>query len=109
MSEFKEKETVAKYVSSKFDHDLYHEDDDKKFSMIRIKLFVDKKTKNLKWKFFENTKNTIVLDGDSMSEEEINFIKSPEGINFCLKEYKLGFKTEEKIKNKIKEQLSKVK
>lgn len=100
--EFKEKETIAKYVSSKFDYDLYHEEDDKKFPVIRIKFAYDKKTKLTKLKFFENTKNVINIDFSDLNETEIKFVQSVEGINFCLNQYKSGFKTKDKILEKIR-------
>lgn len=106
MSDFKEKETIAKYVSSKFEHDLYHDEDHKKFPLVRIKNFFDKKTKKSKWKFFENSKNTLTLEEEILSENQIKFLQTVEGINFCLKNYKNGIKTQEQLLLKLKEKLN---
>lgn len=101
-SEFKEKESIAKYVSSKFDYDLYHEEDHKKFTVIRLKYVFDKKNKTEKWKFFENTKNTASISKELLNDEEVKFIQTPEGFNYCINLYKSGVKTESAIIEKIK-------
>lgn len=101
MSEFKEKESIAKYVSSKFDYELYHDEDNKKHVVVRIKSLFDKKTKTTKFRFFENTKNTITLSSEELNEKQIKFIQSVEGVNYCLAEYKKGSKTKNSILEKI--------
>lgn len=104
--EFKETESIGKYISSKFDYDLYHDDDNKKMPMVRIQRFVNKKTSEESWKFFENLKKTIEVNSDSFLENELKFLRSTEGILFCLKKYKEN-KNKEFIINSIKDFINK--
>ena len=84
--EFKETESVGKYISSKFDYDLYNDED-------------NKKTQDESWRFFENSKKTIEIFANSFDEKELNFIRSPNGILFCLKIYKQNKDADFIIKN----------
>jgi hypothetical protein len=81
--EFKEIESTGKYLSSKYDYDLYNEEDNKKMPMVRIQRHFVKKTMEEKWKFYENTKKTIEIDSQDLSEKEKDFLRKPEGILFC--------------------------
>mgnify|MGYP007049879613 CR=1 FL=1 len=97
--EFKETESVGKYISSKFDYDLYNDEDNKKMPIVRIQRFFNKKTQDESWRFFENSKKTIEIFANSFDEKELNFIRSPNGILFCLKIYKQNKDADFIIKN----------
>jgi len=100
-NEFKETETTGKYISSKYDYDLYNEEDNKKMPLVRVQRYFSKKTNEESWRFFENTKKTIEISAELLNKEEISFLRSAEGILFCLKKYK-----ENKDLNFIKNSIS---
>lgn len=86
--EFKEVESSGKYLSSRYDYDLYTEEDNKKMPMVRIQRYFVKKSSEEKWKFYENTKKTMEIDSSQLTDKEKDFIRSAAGILFCLKKYK---------------------
>jgi len=100
--EFKETESIGKYVSSRYDYELYNEEDNKKLPMVRIQRHFSQKTNEEKWKFYENSKKTIEICSTELTEKEIFFLRKPEGILFCLKEYKQN-KNKDDLILKLKE------
>jgi hypothetical protein len=74
---------------SRFDLDLYKEEDDVALKAIRVKRFV-MPNKEEKWKIFEDNKVLFVLDGEKLSKKEKNFLKTADGLNFLISKYKSG-------------------
>lgn len=104
--EFKDTESTGKYLSSRYDYDLYNEEDNKKMPMVRIQRHYVKKTSEEKWKFYENTKKIMEIDSLELTDKEKDFLRTPNGILFCLKKYKEK-KDIEFIKSSLKEHIEK--
>lgn len=93
-----------KYTLSKFEFDLYDEESNKPEKVIRVKKF-SMPNKGEKWKIFEDNKVMFVIEGSKLNSKEKNFLKTVDGINFLLKQYKLGIKSFNSLKSAIKDQI----
>ena len=96
------KQQNFKYSLSKFERDLYYDEDNKIERIIRVKRFTYPNNGE-KWKVFENTKVCLVIEGEKLTKKEKEFLRSVEGVNFLIKEYKNGLKYVTHLKNKIRE------
>lgn len=102
--EFKDANT--KYSLSKFEYDLYHEEDDKSEKVIRVKR-VSMPNKGQKWKIFEDNKVMFVVEGTKLNKKEQEFLCTIDGVNFLIAQYKRGIKSFNSLKNEIKKKLKK--
>ena len=99
------KEPNLKYNLSKFEYDLYHEEDDIPNPVIRVKRF-SMPNKGEKWKVMIDNKAMFIVEGTKLSKKEREFLRTIDGVNFLIALYKNGinsfnhFKTE--LKKKIK-------
>lgn len=90
---------------SKFEHDLYHDEDDIVAKVIRIKR-VGASNKNEKWKIFEDTKIVFVLEGSKLSKKECEFLRTIEGINFLIAQAKIGIKSFNRLRTELKKKMA---
>ncbi len=98
------KEQNQKYNLSKFEFDLYHEEYDTAEKVIRVKR-VSLPNKGEKWKIFEDNKVMFVVEGMKLTNKEKEFLRTPEGFNFLIAQYKLGIKSFNSLKTEIKKKL----
>lgn len=98
------KEQNSKFNLSKFDFDLYHEEDDKSETVIRVKR-VSMPNKGEKWKVMTDNKVSFVVEGSKLSKKEREFLRTVEGFNFLLAQAKIGIKSLNALKNEIKKNL----
>lgn len=98
------KEQNSKFNLSKFDFDLYHEEDDKAETVIRIRR-VSMPNKGEKWKIFENNKAMFVVEGTKLTNKEKEFLRTVDGLNFLIAQFKQGIKSFNSLKNEIKKNL----
>lgn len=98
------KENNSRYNLSKFEFDLYHEEDDKAEKVIRVKR-VSMPNKGEKWKIFEDNKVMFVVEGAKLTNKEKDFLRTVDGVNFLLAQYKAGIKSFNSLKNEIKKKL----
>jgi hypothetical protein len=98
------KEQNSKFNLSKFDFDLYHEEDDKAETVIRIKR-VSMPNKGEKWKVMTDNKVTFVVEGAKLSKKEREFLRTVDGLNFLIAQFKQGIKSFNSLKNEIKKNL----
>ena len=98
------KDQGIKYILSNFEYDLYHEEDDIKLPIIRVKHF---KLPNAgeRWKIFEDTKVVFIIEGSKLGKKLREFLRSIDGINFLIAEHKQGIKSFNALKKNIKEKL----
>ena len=89
---------------SKIELDLYHEELNVAEKIIRVKRF-SLPNKGEKWKIFEDTKAMFIIDGAKLSKKEKAFLRTPEGFNFLITQYKSGIKSFNSLKNEIKKTL----
>jgi hypothetical protein len=97
------KDQNVKYNLSKFEYDLYHDEDNIVEKVIRVKRFSSDNTE--KWKIFENTKVIITLEGSKLSTKEKEFLRTVEGVNFLINQCKNGIKSFAALKAEIKKNL----
>ncbi len=98
------KDGNLKYSLSKFEYDLYHEEDDKAEKVIRVKR-VSMPNKGEKWKIFEDNKVMFVVEGTKLNNKEKDFLRTVDGVNFLIAQYKEGIKSFNSLKNEIKKKL----
>lgn len=98
------KDQNLKYSLSKFEYDLYHEDENIVEKIIRVKR-VSTSSKNEKWKIYENNKIIFTVEGDKLNSKEKDFLKTVEGFNFLIMQAKVGIKSLASLKNEIKKNL----
>ena len=99
------KDQNMKHNLSKFDYDLYHDEDNVAEKVIRIKRF-DMPNKGEKWKLFEDNKVILVIEGTKLSNKEKEFLRTVDGINFILKTYKSGITSFNELKLEIKKKIN---
>lgn len=98
------KDPALKYNLSKFDYDLYHEEDDVAEKVIRVKR-VAMPNKGERWKIFEDNKAVFIVEGNKLNNKEKDFLRSVDGVNFLIAQFKQGIKSFNSLKNEIKKKL----
>jgi len=98
------KDPNLKYNLSKFEYDLYHEEDDKAEKVIRVKR-VSMPNKGEKWKIFEDNKVMFIVEGTKLTNKEKEFLRTADGLNFLIARYKQGIKSFNSLKTEIKKKL----
>lgn len=88
-------------ILNKYEYDLFHDEDHKVYKIVRLKRISTASKEE--WRFFEDDSVTLTLDGKLFSENEKNFMRTVDGVNFLLKEYKSGKILEVDLKTSIKE------
>lgn len=100
------KDGSSKYNLSKFEYDLFHEEDDKIEKLIRVKR-LSMPNKGDRWKIFENDKVTQIIDGNKLTKKEREFLKSVDGAIWLLSKAKIGIKSFSSFKKELKEKFIK--
>ena len=98
------KDQNLKYNLSKFEYDLYHEEDDVVEKVIRVKR-VSMPNKGEKWKIFEDTKLIFTVEGAKLTNKEKEFLRTIDGVNFLISQYKQGLKSINYLKTEIKKRI----
>lgn len=98
------KDLGQRHPLSKFEYDLYHEEDDISLPVIRVKR-ISTSNKIERWKIFEDNKAMFVVEGSKLSNKEKEFLRTPEGFNFLIARYKQGINSFNSLKNVIKKRL----
>lgn len=95
------KEAGAKHTLSKFEYDLYHEEDDVAEKVIRVKR-VSMPNKGEKWKVMIDNKLIFVIESTKISKGEREYLQTAEGFNFILSQSKLGIKSLNSFRAELK-------
>lgn len=98
------KEQNTKYSLSKFDYDLYHEEDDVAEKVVRVKR-VALPNKGERWKIMEDNKLVFSVEGTKLTNKEKEFLRSIDGVNFLIAQAKSGIKSFNALKTEIKKKL----
>lgn len=93
------------YGLSKFDHDLYKEEDDVAEKVIRVKR-VSMPNKGEKWKIFEDSKVAFIVEGNKLNNKEKDFLRTVDGVNFLIAQFKQGIKSFNSLKTEIKKKIA---
>jgi hypothetical protein len=100
-NDYEFKDTNLKYSLNKFEYDLYHEEDDKSEKVIRVRRF-NLPNKGERWKIFEDNKIVFIVEGIKLSKKEKEFLRTVDGINFLIKQYKTGIKSFNALRKELK-------
>jgi hypothetical protein len=98
------KDQNLKYNLSKFEYDLFHEEDDKIEPIIRVRR-VSMPNKEEKWKIMADSKIIFVVEGSKLTNKEKEFLRSVDGVNFLLKQAKAGIKSFNSLKIELKKNI----
>lgn len=98
------KDQNNKFNLNKFEFDLFHEEKNVPQTVIRVKR-VSLPNKGEKWKIFEDNKNVFTVDGSKLTNKEKEFLRTVDGINFLLTQYKEGIKSFNALKQEIKKKI----
>jgi hypothetical protein len=99
------KDQSFKHNLSKFEYDLYHEEDDIAEKVIRVKR-VAMPNKGEKWKFFHDSKVVFTVEGPKLSKKEREYLQTVNGFNFMLAQAKFGVDSLVKFKKELKKFLT---
>lgn len=100
--DFKE---VGKLNSSRFDHELFHDEEHVVMPIIRVKYFT-LPHQGCRWKVFQDNKIMQVIEGVRLNKKEREFLKSVEGANWLLGLAKVGIGSMKTLKIELKKRLS---
>lgn len=98
------KEQNSKFNLSKFDFDLYHEEDDVAEKVYRVKR-VSMPNKGEKWKIMIDNKVAFVIEGNKLSKKERDFLVTVDGFSFILAQAKLGIKSLNSFRTELKKNI----
>jgi len=98
------KDQQVKHTFSKYEYDLYTEDQDIQFPIVRVK-HTTLPGKIDRWRIFEDNKVVLVLDGNKFTKKERSYLYTIEGVSFIISQYKLGVKSLNGLKAALKKKL----
>jgi hypothetical protein len=98
------REQNIKFTLSKHEDDLYNEEDDKIYKVIRVKR-VGMPARGEKWKIFNDMELIATIEGHKLTKKEKIFLRSIDGINFLIWQFKTGIKSFNAIKKAIRAQI----
>lgn len=100
-----EKSDFSKFGLSKFEHDLYHEEDDIAQPVVRVK-HQSLPNKGEKWKIMSDNKVILIVEGNKLGKKERSYLNTLDGFNFLLSQAKSGIKSFNLLKIEIKKILT---
>ena len=99
------KDPTLKGNLSKFEYDLYHEEDDVSEKVIRVKR-MSMPNKGEKWRVFDDNKAILTIEGTKLTNKEKEFLRTVEGVNFLIAQFKSGnIKSFNALKKEIKKKV----
>lgn len=99
------KDQNFKHNYSKFEHDLYHEEEDIALPVIRVKK-INLPNKGEKWKVMSDNKLVFLIESNKISKKEKQFLQTIEGFNFILNQAKIGIKSLNNFRIELKKILT---
>jgi hypothetical protein len=98
------KDSYTKYPVSKFDFELYKEEDDVAENVIRVKR-INLPNNGDRWKISENSTVVLTLEGSKFTKKQKEFLRSVEGANWLLGQAKLGINSFNSLKKELKKRI----
>ena len=100
------KSNNLKYNLSKFEYDLYHEEDDVSETVVGVRRFV-LHNREERWKILENNKVVFTVDGTKLTGKEREFLRTSDGVNFLIKQHKNGaVRSMNNLKKELKKEIA---
>lgn len=100
------KEHGNKHNVSKYEYDLYHDEDNIPGRVIQVKRVGNLK-KGEKWKILQDGKSLLTIDGEELTSKEKSFLYTVDGVVFLMNFFKKGEPTLSAVKKGIKNALPK--
>jgi len=100
------KENNNKYTLNRHDYDLHREENNTVEKVLRVKRF-SLPNKEERWKVFEDNKVMYILEGNKLNNKEKDYLRTVEGFNFLLSQYKLGISSFVALRNELKKKITK--
>lgn len=94
-----------KYNLSKFEYDLFHDEDDVVEKIIRVKRF-ELPNNGERWKIFEDNKVMFTIEGTKLTKKEKAFLRTIDGVNFLIAQYKTGINSFNHLKIEIRNKIN---
>lgn len=94
----------SKFPLSKADFELYDETKAVPARVMRVKR-MSSAAKGERWRFIENEELKFILDGSKLSKKECTFLRTIEGVNFLIAEFKVGFKSFNELRSRLKKKI----
>lgn len=91
----------TKYTLSKFEYDLFHDEDNKVEKIVRVKR-ISLPNKGERWKIFEDNKVMMIIEGSKLTNKEKEFLRSVDGVLFLINKYKEGINSFNHLKKEMK-------
>ena len=85
---------------SRYEDPLW-DDEENKLKCIQISRTSTKNFEKHSWKVIVNSKAVATIESSSLTKEQINFLMSPDGVNFLIQSYKKGNDDAIKIKQSL--------
>lgn len=104
MDQVSSEQTFNPTKLNKYDFDLFDDSKAKPAPVVRIKR-LNSSTKGERWRVMENDEVKFVLEGNKLSKKEREFIRTLDGVNWLIAEYKVGFKSFNELKGRLKQKL----
>jgi SMC interacting uncharacterized protein involved in chromosome segregation len=95
-----------RYNLSKFEYDLFHEEDNISLPIIRVKR-IPLPNKGEKWKVMHNNTVTFIIESPKISKKEREYLQTIEGFNFILAQAKVGIKSLNSFRTELKKTIDK--
>jgi hypothetical protein len=99
------KEHSGKLGLSKIDHELYREEEDKVFAVVRVKR-IGLPSRGEKWKVMLDNKPAVVVEGTKLTKKEKAFLRTVEGVSFLISQFKAGAHSFNALKTALKQKLN---
>jgi hypothetical protein len=98
------KDQTSRYNLSKFEYDLYHEEDDITLPIIRIKR-ISMPNKGERWKIYQDDKVVFTVEGSKLLNKEKDYLKTADGFNFLIAQQKQGIKSLNALRTELKKKI----
>lgn len=96
---------LLKYsLMSKIDADLFDESKAVAQPVVRVRRS-SSLTKGERWKIFLNDELHFTLEGDKLLKRECVYLRSLEGVNWLIQQFKAGFHSPHELQLRLKEKL----
>jgi hypothetical protein len=98
------RDVPLKYPLSKFEYDLFNEEDDVKERVIRVKTSYSAR-KGDRWKILEDNKIIFIVDGNKLNKKERAFLKTVDGMSWLISQAKAGIRSFNSLKIAVKKKM----
>lgn len=93
--------TTSKTTFSKFEYDLYHDEDNVALPVVSIKRQA-LPNDEVRWRVYKDKNLFMTIEGNKLSKKERAFLGTIDGMNFLFSQFKAGVVNFQKLKSNLK-------